>query len=97
MKQAMPLEWRDRLRLAVDLSGKKHSAIAHAAEITPGSLSRILTGRRRHPQFETVVRIVHACGEKVGWILGEDRAPLSADETERMREIAAFLGAKFPP
>jgi transcriptional regulator with XRE-family HTH domain len=89
-------DWRERLRLAVDLSEKKYSAIAWEAGITPTTLSRVLTGAHARPGFETVARIAHAAGEHVGWILREPRAPLSAEETERMREIGAFLASRFP-
>lgn len=89
-------DWRARLKLAVELSGKKHSAIAWEVGITPATLSRILTGVHVNPGFNTVARITHAVGENVGWVLHESRAPLSAEETEKMREIAAFLVKLFP-
>lgn len=89
-------DWRERVRLAVKLSDKKHAVIAWEAGITPTTLSRVLNDKKSHPGFEVVVRIVHATGEHVGWILREPRAPLSAEDTERMREIAAFLRERFP-
>lgn len=89
-------DWRARLKLAVQVSGRKHAAIAWDAGITAVTLSRILTGSHAHPRFETIVNITHAVGENVGWILHETRAPLSAEETEKMREIAAFLVSRFP-
>jgi transcriptional regulator with XRE-family HTH domain len=89
-------DWRARLRLAIELSGKKHSTVAWEAGVTRATLSRVLTGRHTQPAFDTVVRITHAVGENVGWILHESRAPLSAEETDKMREIAAFLAERFP-
>jgi transcriptional regulator with XRE-family HTH domain len=89
-------DWRERLRLAIELSGKKHSTVAWEAGVARATLSRVLTGRHAHPTFDTVVRITHAVGENVGWILHETRAPLSAEETEKMSEIAAFLVERFP-
>jgi transcriptional regulator with XRE-family HTH domain len=89
-------DWRARLRLAVELSGRKHSIIAEDAGITPTTLSRILNGWHARPAFESIVGIAHAAGESVGWILHESRAPLSAEETEKMREIAKFLVSRFP-
>src|SRR4051794_38739374 len=82
-------DWRARLKLAVQLSGKKYAVIAWDAGITAVTLSRILTGAHANPRFETIVNITHAVGENVGWILHESRAPLSAEETDKMREIAA--------
>lgn len=89
-------DWRARLKLAVQVSGRKHAAIAWDAGITPATLSRVITGANEHPGFDTVVRITHAVGENVGWILHESRAPLSAEETEKISEIAAFLVERFP-
>jgi transcriptional regulator with XRE-family HTH domain len=89
------IDWRARLRLAVALSGKKHSIIAEDAGITPATLSRILTGVHSKPQFETVVRIAHAAGEHVGWILLEPRRGLSSGEAAMLRNVAAFLVERF--
>ncbi len=102
------MTWRDRLRLAVQRSGRKHSVIAAEAEIAPETLSRILTGTHTHPQFETVVRIVHAAGDSVGWVLGERGYSLSSWDRERLREAASIIAAatrdgreltpaRFPP
>jgi transcriptional regulator with XRE-family HTH domain len=88
-------DWRTRLRLAVELSGKKHSIIAEDAGITRATLSRILTGASQHPQFETVVRIAHAAGENVGWLLLEPRRGLSSGEAAMLRNVAAFLIERF--
>jgi transcriptional regulator with XRE-family HTH domain len=89
-------DWRACLKLAVQLSGRKRAAVAVDAGITAVTLSRILTGAHEYPRFETIVNITHAVGENVGWILHESRAPLSAEETEKMSEIAAFLVERFP-
>jgi DNA-binding phage protein len=83
--------WRERLRETVERSGTKHAAIAWNAGIAPETLSRILSGDHRHPRFETVVRITHACGETVGWLLAEDGFALSAEETRRVRTAAVIL------
>ena len=88
-------DWRARLRLAVELSGKKHSIIAEDAGITRATLSRVLTGAHGKPQFETIVRIAHAAGENVGWVLGESRSGLSSGEAAMLRNVAAFLIQRF--
>jgi len=59
-------DWRERLRDAVNRSGKKHSVIAEDAGITPATLSRVLTSVHEHPRFETIMRITHAAGGAPG-------------------------------
>ena len=83
--------WRERLRNAVDRTGKKHAFIAEEAGIDPTTLSRILTGKMRNPGFLSVVRIAHAAGESIGWILGEYGYTISEEERDRLRDAAAAL------
>lgn len=83
--------WRDRLRLAIERSLKKQSAIARDAGVSPETLSRILTGANRQPSFETVVRIARALNENVGWLLDERGFALSASEQQQLRNVVRFL------
>ena len=83
-------DWRARLRMAVDRADVKHAAIAWRAGIAPASLSRILTGAHQQPRFDTIVRIAHACGTTVGWLLNERGFSLS-DEQRRTLLAAANL------
>jgi len=80
-----------RLREAVDRTGKKYSAVAHAAGIAPATLSRILTGTMYKPSFDTVMRIARATGESVGWILGERAYAFSYEQRELLRRAAATI------
>ena len=89
------MDWRARLRQAIDNSGKTHAAIAKAARISPVTLSVILTGKS-HPRFEIVVRVTNTVYENVGWILGEPRTPLTNEGQARMRRIIRFLDEHFP-
>ena len=82
--------WRDRLRVAVVQTGEKRSVIAYRAEITPETLSRVLSGTHAHPQLETVARIAHACGVSVGWLLSE-RYAFTDDERRKLRMAAAII------
>jgi transcriptional regulator with XRE-family HTH domain len=84
-------DWRARLRGAIYRTGRKQSAIAEEAGITAATLSRILTGRHAEPGFGTVVRITHACGEHVGYILGEQPFTLSAEQRAKVRTAAGIL------
>jgi transcriptional regulator with XRE-family HTH domain/predicted RNase H-like HicB family nuclease len=90
-------DWRKRLRHAVDLTRRTQCSIAEDAGVTPETFSRVMSGRHVQPGFETVVRIIHAVGETVGWIIREPQASLSADDGARMREIVGFLDELFPP
>jgi len=82
--------WRERLRKAIDRSGRKHSVIARAAGIDPTTLSRILNGDMQ-PGFESVVRIAHAAKESVGWVLREQAYTLSYEQRELLRRAAATI------
>jgi hypothetical protein len=55
------------------------------------TLSKILTGGHANPRFETVVAIVHAAGENVGWLLGEQEFSLSGEQRDKVREAAVVL------
>ncbi|HEX6159600.1 MAG TPA: XRE family transcriptional regulator [Thermoanaerobaculia bacterium] len=83
--------WRERLRSAIERSGRKNSAIARDAGIAPETLSRILTGTHRSPTFDTIVRIARAVNENVGWLLDERGFALSADEIRQLRGVVSFL------
>ena len=85
------VNWRERLRAAIDKTGKKHSAIAREAGIAPATLSRILTAAHEHPTFDTIVRVTHAVNENVGWLLDERGFVLSADEQKQLRKVVRFL------
>lgn len=85
------VNWRARLRTAVERSGKKQSAIARDAGIAPETLSRILTSAHLRPTFDTVVRIARAVNENVGWLLDERGFALSGDEQRQLRKVVRFL------
>ena len=84
-------DWRERLRAAVERSGKKHSAIAREAGVAPETLSRILTATHHKPTLDTIVRIARAVNENVGWLLGERSFTLSNDEQKQLRKVVRFL------
>ena len=85
------MTWRQRLRTAIESSGRKQSAIAADAGVTPETLSRILHSVHVSPAFETIVRIVHAANENVGWILEERGFPLSATDRRELAAVVEFL------
>jgi SOS-response transcriptional repressor LexA len=89
------LSWRERLRRAIEKSGKKQSAIAADAGITPTTLSRILTAAHERPTLDTIVRIARALDESVGWILDEPSFYLSADDQRKLYDAVRILDASL--
>ncbi len=87
--------WRARLRIAIEKSGKKQSAIAADAGITPTTLSRILTAAHERPTLDTIVRIARALDESVGWILDEPSFYLSADDQRKLHDAVRILDASL--
>jgi SOS-response transcriptional repressor LexA len=87
------MDWVDRLRQAVDATGK-HSVVAADAGIHPSSLSEILN-RVTRPQLETVIDICRACGVTVGWILGEQGFELGDADYEQMTAIQGWTTQKL--
>jgi SOS-response transcriptional repressor LexA len=85
------LSWRDRLRMAIEKSGKKHSVIAEEAGITRATLSRVLTAAHQNPSIDTIMSIARAINENVGWILDEPSYALSAEEQRKLHEAVRIL------
>jgi SOS-response transcriptional repressor LexA len=83
--------WRDRLRTAIETSGKKHGVVAAEAGITAATLSRILTAAHERPALDTIARVAHAVNENVGWILDEPTYVLSADEQKKLHDAMRIL------
>jgi len=84
-------EWRARLREAIERSGRKHEVIAWDAGTRPETLSRILHAHHVRPYFETIVRIIHAAGESVGWLLYERGYRISMKQRHQLRTAAAIV------
>ena len=89
--------WRKRLTHAIDLTRRTQNSIAEQAGVSQETLSRIIHGIHAQPRFETVVRIIHATGESVGWLLREPQTFLSTDDSAQMRQFIDFLESKFAP
>jgi transcriptional regulator with XRE-family HTH domain len=93
------MNWRERLREAIDRSGKKHSVVAWDAGVTRATLSRILTGKSQ-PRFETVMKIAHAVDENVGYLAGEQGFTLSREQRAQVQTAAVILidlTRSYPP
>jgi SOS-response transcriptional repressor LexA len=87
------VSWRERLRAAVDASGRTQNAIAVSAGVTPETLSRVLSGIHVQPGFDTIVRIAHALGENVGTLLDEPAFLLDAEQRADVRRVIDYLQA----
>jgi SOS-response transcriptional repressor LexA len=85
------VSWRERLRIAIDASGRTQNAIAASAGVTPETLSRVLNGFHARPAFETVVRITHAVGESVGSLLDEPAFSLDGEQRAELRRVIGYL------
>src|SRR5205807_1528806 len=83
--------WRERLRAAIDASGRTQNAIAASAGVSPETLSRVLNGAHAQPAFDTVVRIAHAVGENVGSLLDEPAFSLDAEQRAEVRRVIGYL------
>lgn len=93
MQYVRSVSWRERLRAAVDASGRRQNAIAASAGVTPETLSRVLSGVHAQPTFETVVRIAHAIGESVGTLLDEPAFSLDGEQRAEVRRVVSYLQA----
>lgn len=89
------MTWRERLRQAIEASGRKQSVIAAGAGVAPETLSRILNSKHAKPTFETIIRIAHAVDESVGWLLGEPGFALSLDEQKKLSDAVDVLQASL--
>ena len=87
------VSWRERLRAAVDASGRTQNAIAASAGVTPETLSRVLSGVHAHPAFDTVVRITHAVGENIGTLLDEPAFILDSEQRADVRRVIGYLSS----
>jgi SOS-response transcriptional repressor LexA len=87
------VNWRDRLRAAIDASGRRQNAIAESAGVSPETLTRVLNGFHAQPAFDTVVRITHALGENVGTLLDEPAFSLDAEQRAELRRVLGYLAA----
>ncbi|HYK04026.1 MAG TPA: helix-turn-helix transcriptional regulator [Thermoanaerobaculia bacterium] len=86
--------WRERLRVAIDRTNKKHSWIARQAGIAPATLSRILTATAiRGPSFDVIVSVARVCEVPVGWLLDEPvrGIDLTTDERQTLRAAGELL------
>jgi len=88
---SVPPDWHERLRQAVRASGAKQYLIARDIGITEWTVSRVLNGKHVQPSFETVVKIAHAAGVSIGWVLGEAGFALSDEHRAKVRTASVIL------
>ena len=85
------MNWRDRLRRAVQETGITQAAVAERAGIADGTLSRVLNARHAKPAFDTIMRIAQAANVSVGWILDEQDYRLTQRERQQLRDAAELI------
>lgn len=89
----MTESWRDRLRAAIERSGRTHGEIADEANISPGLLENILSGA--DAELETVATLAYAAGVRIGWLLGEPPQPDAEPVLAEIPPLYADLGARL--
>src|SRR4051812_39983909 len=89
------MDFRARLRQAIDATGKEDKTIAADAGITKETLSRILNGAIQDPGFETMNRLAAATNVTIGWLAGDE--PFSPADRDKLVEIIDYLSAKLRP
>ena len=87
----LPSGWRVRLRQAIRDSGKKQSAVALEAGMTPESVSRILSAVHARPSFESIAKIARAAGVSLGWIMEEPGFTLTDEQRAKVRTAGVLL------
>jgi transcriptional regulator with XRE-family HTH domain len=87
----LPSGWRVRLRQAIRESGKKQSAVAREAGMTPESVCRILSAQHARPSFESIARIARAAGVSLGWIMEEPGLTLTDEQRAKVRTAGVLL------
>lgn len=83
---------RERLRQAIDRSGRKQYEICAEADVDPGHLSKLLLGRSKM-DLEKLVRLAAALGVDVAWLLGEETA---AEGLAPWRKVPVLLQRRWP-
>ena len=87
----LPSGWRVRLRHAVRESGKTQNVVAREANMTPETLSRILSAEHVRPSFQSIAKIAHAAGVGVGWLMEEPGFSLTDEQRAKVRTIGVLL------
>jgi len=85
----------ERMRMAVDATGRTQEAIAIEAGVPPETLSRIITGDSENPKLGTLKKLARPLGVSVGWLLGEPTANFSADEAKGLLEAIEVMRARL--
>lgn len=99
-------EWKDRLRNAVEDSGKSRRSISTAAGCSPGYLSEVLSEEGPEPTFRNLLAIVDQLSVSLSYIVygyelsvDEERllrmfAQLTPDQKDVFLQMAEALAAK---
>lgn len=88
------MDWVDRMKLAVDATGKQ-SAVAAAADVDESALSDIVRRKTNDPKVQTLIKVCRVCGVSVGWVLGEVGFELGEVDFNRISELATWANEKL--
>lgn len=90
----MTESWRDRLRAAIERSGRTDGDLAAEADISPDVLESILSGEVE-ADLETVMTLAYAARVRVGWLLGELPPPNAEPVLAEIPPHYADYGARL--
>jgi SOS-response transcriptional repressor LexA len=89
------MDLSNRLRSAIVAMGLTQSAIAARARVPEDTLSRIITGETKDPRITTLVKLASVLNVTVGWLLGENTAPLTNAESEVLARAMEILEGRI--
>jgi SOS-response transcriptional repressor LexA len=75
--------------------GLTQSAAAKRANVPEETLSRIITGETKDPRIMTVVKLAAELNVTVGWLLGENTAPLTNAEAEVLARAMEIIEGRM--
>lgn len=87
----LPSGWRVRLRQAVRKSGKTQTVVARECDLTPESLSRILSAEHARPSFQNIAKIANAAGVSLGWLMEEPGFTMTDEQRAKVRSVGVLL------
>lgn len=83
-----PLKFGNRVEYAMRHCGLRTNELARKAGLAKGLVSRIIGGKRKEPSVVSVVKLNHALGTRIEWLilgLGEMGAPSHSSSSVRKK------------
>jgi SOS-response transcriptional repressor LexA len=87
------MDWVDRLKQAVDATGKQ-SAVAARAGVDASALSDILRRDTADPKVQTLLKLCRECGVTLGWLFGEAGFELGDADFRLLQQLETWAHEK---